>query len=131
MLKEILVCLEGSASTEVATRLAADVARTCDAVVVLRDGQVVTSGLLAELRGADATAIAVRVTGDVAGFRAALARRALTAEDSGDRLVVQGATAAVLDAVRDAAAEAGAGIRELAPAVPTVEDILVGAMEEG
>ena len=108
-----------------------DVARTCDAVVVLRDGQVVTSGLLAELRGADATAIAVRVSGDVAGFRAALARRALTAEDSGDRLVVQGATSAVLDAVRDAAAEAGAGIRELAPAVPTVEDILVGAMEEG
>ncbi len=50
-----------------------DVARTCDAVVVLRDGHVVTSGLLDELRGADATAIAVRVTGDVAGFRAALA----------------------------------------------------------
>jgi ABC-2 type transport system ATP-binding protein len=100
-----------------------DVARTCDAVVVLRDGQ-------AELRGADATAIAVRVTGDVAGFRSALARRSLQAEESGDRLVVQGASAAVLDAVRDAAAEAGAGIRELAPAVPTVEDILVGAMEE-
>ena len=39
-----------------------DVARTCDAVVVLRDGHVVTSGLLDELRGADATAIAVRVT---------------------------------------------------------------------
>jgi ABC-2 type transport system ATP-binding protein len=108
-----------------------DVARTCDAVVVLRDGQIVTSGMLAELRGADATAIAVRVTGDVAGFREALTRRSLAVEESGDRLVVQGADAAVLDAVRDAAAEAGAGIRELAPAVPTVEDILVGAMEEG
>jgi ABC-2 type transport system ATP-binding protein len=108
-----------------------DVARTCDAVVVLRDGQVITSGHLADLRGADATAIAVRVSGDVAGFRAALARRSLMAEESGDRLVVPGATAEVLDAVRDAAAEAGAGIRELAPAVPTVEDILVGAMEEG
>ncbi len=43
---------------------------------------------------------------------------------------MQGADAAVLDAVRDAAAEAGVGIRELQPAVPTVEDILVGAMEE-
>ena len=107
-----------------------DVARTCDAVVVLRDGHVVTSGLLDELRGADATAIAVRVTGDVDGFRAALVRRGLTAEESGERLVVQGADSAVLDAVRDAAAESGVGIRELAPAVPTVEDILVGAMEE-
>jgi len=57
-------------------------------------------------------------------------RRGLTAEESGDRLVVQGADKAVLDAVRDAAAEAGVGVRELAPAVPTVEDILVGAMEE-
>jgi hypothetical protein len=66
----------------------------------------------------------------VAGDLAALARRSLTAEESGDRLVVPGATSAVLDAVRDAAAEAGAGIRELAPAAPTVEDILVGAMEE-
>jgi len=107
-----------------------DISRTCDAVVVLRDGHVVTSGRLDELRGADATAVQVRVTGDVAGFRAALLRRSLTTEEAGDRLVVQGADAAVLDAVRDAAAEAGAGIRELHPAVPTVEDILVGAMED-
>ena len=107
-----------------------DVARTCDAVVVLRDGHVVTSGLLDELRGADATAIAVRVSGDVAAFRAALAARGLAAEESGDRLVVQGAGGDVLDAIRDAAADAGAGLRELVPAVPTVEDILVGAMED-
>jgi nucleotide-binding universal stress UspA family protein len=34
MLKEILVCLEGSPSTEVATGIAADVARKCDASLV-------------------------------------------------------------------------------------------------
>jgi ABC-2 type transport system ATP-binding protein len=107
-----------------------DVARTCDAVVVLRDGQVVTSGLLDDLRGADATAIAVRVSGDAEAFRAALAARGLAVEESGGRLVVQGAGAEVLDAIRDAAADAGAGLRELVPAVPTVEDILVGAMED-
>ena len=107
-----------------------DVSRTCDAVVVLRDGHVVTSGLLDELRGADATAIAVRVTGDGEAFRTALARRSLIAEEVGARLVVPGADAAALDAIRDAAAESGVGLRELAPAVPTVEDILVGAMEE-
>ena len=107
-----------------------DVARTCDAVVVLRDGHVVTAGLLDELRGADATSIAVRVSGDVEAFRAGLQSRGLVAEESGGRLVVQGAGDAVLDAIRDAAADAGAGIRELAPAVPTVEDILVGALED-
>ena len=42
---------------------------------------------------------------------------------------MQGAGSDVLDAVRDAAAEAGVGLRELVPAVPTLEDILVGAME--
>jgi ABC-type multidrug transport system ATPase subunit len=107
-----------------------DVARTCDAVVVLRDGHIVTSGQLDELRGADATAIAVRVSGDVEAFRAALQSRGFASEESGDRLVVQGAGTDVLDAIRDAAADVGAGIRELTPAVPTVEDILVGAMEE-
>jgi nucleotide-binding universal stress UspA family protein len=34
MLKELLVCLEGSPSTEVATQLAADIARSCDARLV-------------------------------------------------------------------------------------------------
>jgi ABC-2 type transport system ATP-binding protein len=107
-----------------------DVSRTCDAVVVMRDGHIVTAGQLDELRGADATAIAVRVSGDVAAFRAALGSRGFVAEEMGDRLVVQGAGAAVLDAIRDAAADSGAGLRELTPAVPTVEDILVGAMED-
>jgi ABC-2 type transport system ATP-binding protein len=107
-----------------------DVSRTCDAVVVMRDGHIVTSGQLDELRGADATAIAVRVSGDVAAFRAALQTRGFTAEETGDRLVVQGAGTEVLDAIRDAAADSGAGLRELTPAVPTVEDILVGAMED-
>jgi nucleotide-binding universal stress UspA family protein len=34
MLKELLVCLEGSPSTEVATQLATDIARSCDARLV-------------------------------------------------------------------------------------------------
>ena len=107
-----------------------DVSRTCDAVVVMRDGHVVTSGQLDELRGADATAVAVRVSGDVAAFRGALQTRGFMAEETGDRLVVQGTGTEVLDAIRDAAADSGAGLRELTPAVPTVEEILVGAMED-
>ena len=37
--------------------------------------------------------------------------------------------AAVLDAVRDAAAETGVGLREVRSAGPTVEDALVDAIE--
>ncbi len=107
-----------------------DVARTCDAVVVLRDGEVVTAGRLDALQGASTAATAVRVSGDAAAFCSALERRGLEPVAAGDRYVVQGADAAVFDAIRDAAAESGAGLRLLAPASPTIEDILVGAMEE-
>ena len=71
-----------------------DVARTCDAVVVLRDGHVVTSGPAGR---------AARRRRDRhrrprhrrrRGFRAALAARGLAAEESGERLVVQGAGSA-------------------------------------
>lgn len=49
----------------------------------------------------------------------------------GDGVVeVRGAAEdALLDAVRDAAAEAGIGLRELRPAGRTIEDALVEALE--
>src|SRR5262249_53907876 len=49
-----------------------DVARTCDAVVVLREGKLVTAGRIDELVAGSGTSMRVRVTGDVAGFARAL-----------------------------------------------------------
>jgi len=105
-----------------------DIARTCDAVVLLRDGEVVQSGLIADLRGTGGDAVRVRVSGDGARFAAALAARGIGATADGDHLVVRPADEATLDGIRDAAAEAGVGLRELVPAVRTIEDALVGAM---
>ena len=72
----------------------------------------------------------VRVTGDIEAFAGGLATRGLTAERRDDGMLVTGAgEEALLDGVRDAAADAGVGLRELRPAGPTLEDALVEALE--
>ena len=107
-----------------------DVTRTCDAVVVLRDGRLVTSERIDEMEGLSDDGVLVRVTGDADAFAAALVARGLTAQPRDDGLVVTGPSMdAVLDGVRDAAAEVGVGLREMRPAGPTLEDALVDALE--
>ena len=107
-----------------------DVTSTCDAVVVLRDGRVVASGRIDELRGLSGEGVLVRVTGDAGGFEARLASRGLTARRRDGDITVSGAGEdALLDGVRDAAAEAGVALRELRPAGRTLEDALVDVLE--
>jgi ABC-2 type transport system ATP-binding protein len=107
-----------------------DVTRTCDAVVVLRDGRVVTAGRIDEMEGLARDGVVVRATGDLEAFAARLASRGLSAERRDGLVAVSGAAEdALLDGVRDAAAEAGVGLRELRPAGPTLEDALVEALE--
>jgi ABC-2 type transport system ATP-binding protein len=107
-----------------------DITRTCDAVVVLREGRVVSAGRIDAMRGMSADGVLVRATGDLAPFRAGLAARGLRAEERDGALQVTGPGAdAILDGVRDAAADAGVGLRELRPAGPTLEDALVEALE--
>jgi ABC-2 type transport system ATP-binding protein len=107
-----------------------DVTRTCDAVVVLRDGQLVTSGRIDEMKGLTGEGVLVRGSGDLDAFAALLTSRGLQAERRDGGVVVRGADEdPLLDAVRDAAADAGLGLRELRPAGRTLEDALVDALE--
>jgi len=107
-----------------------DVTRTCDAVVVLRDGRLVTAGRIDEMEGLTDQGLLVRVVGDVPSFRAYLDARGLTVEARDEVLIVTGAAEGeMLDAVRDGAADSGVGLRELRPAGPTLEDALVDALE--
>ena len=106
-----------------------DVTRTCDAVVVLREGRVVTSGRLDAMEGVADRGLLVRATGDLDRFAAALGARGLAASRGDGGVVVAGAPEdALLDGVRDAAAESGIALRELRPAGPTLEDALVEAL---
>ena len=107
-----------------------DVTRTCDAVVVLREGRVVTAGRIDEMEGLAGDGVLVRATGDLEAFANLLAARGLTARPRDGGVAVGGAPEdALLDGVRDAAAEAGIALRELRPAGPTLEDALVEALE--
>ncbi len=105
-----------------------DVERTCEAVLLLREGHVVSAGLLSELGGGTSGRLLVRAVGNVEGFRSALAARGLAVTDDEGALVVEGAGRRELDAVRDAAATAGVSLRELRPAERTLEDAVVAAM---
>ncbi len=107
------------------THLLEDVTRTCDAVVLLRDGRLAASGRIDDLVRGDATRVRVRVSGDQAAFLAGLERRGVVAVAEGDAFLVD----AALDHIRDAAADAGVALRELVPGGQTIEDALVGVLE--
>jgi ABC-2 type transport system ATP-binding protein len=105
-----------------------DIQRTCDAVVVLRDGRVAASERIASMSGGG-DALRVRVVGDAAAFGAALAARGHAAARDGDAFTLTVDGDAVLDGIRDAAAESGVGIARLGPAGRTLEDAVIEAME--
>jgi ABC-2 type transport system ATP-binding protein len=107
-----------------------DIARTCDAVVVLREGRVAVTRPIEQEDREGVTAVHVRISGSMEAFRTAIERRGAQVDEvQGDVLVLVSAEPLTLpDVVRDAAAEAGVGLRELRPAGPTLEDSLIEAM---
>ncbi len=107
-----------------------DVERTCDAVVVLRDGQVVTSRPHRGLARYEEGTVEVRwpATPRRSSRRctpAGVRRRCALGRGAGGRARGD----ATLDAVRDAAVDAGVGLRALVTGGPTFEDAILEAME--
>ena len=118
-----------------------DVARTCDSVIVLREGRVAATRQIDHAAQATKGDVQVRIVGDAAEFARAAARIGLTVDGNGAAtgdgdagefgawLLVRGPDAAhVLAGVRDAACTAGVGLHELRPAGPTLEESLIGAI---
>ena len=106
-----------------------DVARTCDTVVVLREGTLAAVQAVVRPDEHEARELRVRVSGDGPAFIGELERRGVHVRPDEDDLVVSGpAREELLDAVRDAAVAAGVGLRQLTSAGPTLEDALIGAM---
>ena len=106
-----------------------DVARTCDTVVVLREGTLAAVQAVERPDEHEARELRVRVSGDTHAFVGELERRGVQVRPGEDDLVVSGpGREQLLDAVRDAAVAAGVGLRQLTSAGPTLEDALIGAM---
>jgi ABC-2 type transport system ATP-binding protein len=106
-----------------------DVVRTCDSVLVLRDGKIVATQRLAQADRVDNGEVQVQIVGDADAFAAAAAGLGLVVRPDGEWLLVRGDDAdAVLRGVRDAAIASGAGLQALRPAGPTIEQSLIGAI---
>ena len=106
-----------------------DVVRTCDSVLVLRDGKIVATQRLAQADRVDNGEVQVQIVGDADAFATAAAALGLAVRPEGEWLLVRGDDAdAVLRGVRDAAIASGAGLHELRPAGPTIEQSLIGAI---
>jgi ABC-2 type transport system ATP-binding protein len=112
-----------------------DVARTCDSVIVLREGRVAATRRIDHTAAAAHGDVRVRVAGDPDGFARAARDLGLDVQaDGGGRtdgeavwLNIRGSDAdGVLVGVRDAAVAAGVGLQELRPAGPTLEESLIG-----
>jgi ABC-2 type transport system ATP-binding protein len=106
-----------------------DVVRTCDSVIVMRDGKAVANQRLAPEPGDMRGDVQVRVDGPADDFVRAASLLGLKVAVSPEWLLVSGPDAdAVLRGVRDAACSAGVGLSELRPAGPTLEESLIGAI---
>jgi len=102
-----------------------EVERICDAVVIVEGGQVVHAGTLADLRrGPDGLVVEVDERADE--LAALLTERGLDVTVRDGVLLLAGA-AGDHDAVRDAVADLGVGLRKLAPRGRTLEDVYMGA----
>jgi len=101
-----------------------EVERICDAVVIVEGGVVVHAGTLADLRrGPEGLVVDVDERADE--LAALLTQRGLDVTvESGVLLLAAGDGAH--DAVRDAVAELGVGLRRLAPRGRTLEDVYLG-----
>jgi ABC-2 type transport system ATP-binding protein len=102
-----------------------EVERICDAVVIIEAGEVVHAATLADVRRGP-EGLVVEVDERAGELAAVLAARGFDVTVDGDVLVL-GAVQDAHDAVRDAVADLGVGLRRLEPRGRTLEDVYLGA----
>jgi ABC-2 type transport system ATP-binding protein len=117
----------------VSSHILDDIRRTCDAVVVLRDGRLATAETLDALAPTSDQGMHAEVgtTAAADALVAALRERGFAASrDDEHGVIVQDGSDRALDTLRDIAAAQGIALRKLVPAGATLEDTLVTAMVE-
>jgi len=110
----------------VSSHVLTDIESTCDWVVMLDGGRVLRSGPLTGITGSDT--VDVELLDDHTAVLAALRKRGAEVEVRGAVLRVKSADDA-FDLIRDALAEAGAGMKKLSKSETSLEDIFLAAGE--
>lgn len=109
-----------------------DIRRTCDQVIVLREGRLVAAQTVDELAHGEDTGLVVRTSERPEALVALLRERGIGASLAGTLGVRTPASdSATRDAVRDAVADLGVGLRSLGSGDRSFEDALVTAIETG
>jgi ABC-2 type transport system ATP-binding protein len=101
-----------------------EVERICDAVVIVEGGEVVHAGTLADLRRGP-EGLRVEVDARAEELARMLTSRGLEVTLDGDVLLLAAADG-THEAVRDAVADLGVGLRRLGPRGRTLEDVYMG-----
>jgi ABC-2 type transport system ATP-binding protein len=102
--------------------------RICDAVVIVEGGVVVRAGSLAELRSGP-EGLLVEVDDRVEELASLLTARGLEVSTDDGTIVLAATDESAYDAVRDAVAELGVGLRRLTSRGRTLEDVYLRAGE--
>ena len=115
----------------VSSHLLPDIERTCDSVLVMKNGQVVTEGPIARLRETRGTEIEVELRAFSEPFAGALRARGaeLVAREGARCRFRFGDSASPGRLLFEAARETGAQVRGFHPAQRTLEDIFLEAVE--
>jgi ABC-2 type transport system ATP-binding protein len=107
------------------THILNDVESLCDRVAILRKGEVVVSGRIAELLRRDARRSEVTLAGDYAGLSAAFTDEGLSVKEVAGLLVVLVEGADALGSVLERALEAGLSVEQVVPRHETLEDLFM------
>jgi len=103
-----------------------DVERTCDRVIILDRGRVLKEGSISDLKGRHSDHFTVRIEGDRERFEEELAARNCSVERVGKRLIDVGLPAGSgTEVILEVASKTRAQIRQLAPAIRSLEDVFV------
>ena len=101
-------------SVLLSSHLMSDVERTCDRIIVMRDGAVAHAGDVQKFT-TELETVFLEVDSNQAELVAALQRRGIAAVADGTGFTIEGPDESIYDVVRDAVVEAEAPLRRLSP----------------
>jgi ABC-2 type transport system ATP-binding protein len=107
------------------THILNDVESLCDRVAILRKGEVVVSGRIAELLRRDARRTEVTLAGDFSALHSALTSEGLSAKVVGGMLVVLAEGADTLSNLLSRALASGLSVEQVMPRHETLEDLFL------
>lgn len=121
---------EFGVSIVISTHLMGDVEHTCDSVVVLDAGHLLRTGAVSTFTEETETLVVELLEG-ATGLARALERRGLQARLDGNRLILEGVSAADYDTLRDAIVESDALLYRLAPTRHGLVDLFAPGVAAG